>query len=178
MKQIFILYTFFILMVSGMEAFPEYIDHRLYQYKNDVIQFEEAEAYVVVSGDAENRAVKPHLPSPPENTQSESKTITIYFRINSAHIGSSEQEKLNSLINSKADTLFRATGYTCPLGPLDFNHKLARARVEAVDRFLKSKHLQLSQKEVKTNCCYVSLDKQHLWKNRRVEVEVMQKNKY
>ncbi len=109
-------------------------------------------------------ATSPKMPA----ANQRNKKTTIYFKKNFAHLEAAEKQKLDRMMMANPKAKITAFGYTCPLGPFRLNQKLALARVNAIEDYLNSRGIRLSQKYAKGKCCYV--DKNILWKNRRVEI--------
>jgi outer membrane protein OmpA-like peptidoglycan-associated protein len=107
--------------------------------------------------------IQPKPLSPPKVEKEEKCTETVYFDFDSFELKPSEKAKLDSL---SRDIEYRVRGYTCDIGPKDYNDRLALKRADAVRGYLGS-----IVKEVggKGKCCYA--DKTDKSKNRRVEIK-------
>jgi len=121
-------------------------------------------------------SIEQNLENPAITPQAFTK-ITIYFKIDSAHISESEKNKLNPIFIHGKGKRIETAGYTCPLGPLEWNQKLAQKRVDAVERLLTSKGIKVFNKKARGKCCYISLKENEYWKNRRVEIFVKKAHK-
>lgn len=126
--------------------------------------------YTKVETEQVEKEVVAIAPEPAKS--SEDKKMVVHFDINKSQLKKPEKEKLNSLVNSNIKGTVQVIGYTCPLGPDTFNHKLSWERAKRVKAFLAKSLKNTIVEEGKPKCCYVS--ESDLAQNRRVEVIFME----
>ena len=102
-------------------------------------------------------------PPSPLKVEPEGKvTETVYFDFDSFKLKPSEKAKLETLSRGLR---YEITGYTCDIGPKDYNDRLALKRAESVRDYLGVS----ADVRVKGKCCYIDLKDRS--KNRRVEIK-------
>ncbi len=89
----------------------------------------------------------------------------VYFARNSAELTDKATDILDAV---DIDAPVSITGYTCPLGPADFNRRLAQKRAFAVADYLRNRGLTVTTVQGKGGCSFLDCD---LEKNRRVIVK-------
>ena len=103
--------------------------------------------------------------------------ILVHFKIDSAEIALEEQTKLLSQIHKigiPQNTPLAVTGFTCIMGPAEFNFWLSEERAKAVAGFLKKEGYTVAKIEGKGATDLVSEHYAPL--NRRVEVTPFETN--
>jgi len=106
------------------------------------------------------REIEP--PSPLKVEPEEKVAETVYFDFDSFKLKPSEKAKLDGLSKGLK---YEITGYTCDIGPKDYNDRLALKRAESVKGYLGVS----AEVRGKGKCCYVDLKDRS--KNRRVEIK-------
>lgn len=87
----------------------------------------------------------------------------------------------NSILNAISEGKIRrhtplaVTGYTCLLGPDQYNQTLSLQRAEAVARFLQTRGYTVGTVQGKGSQNPVTLDPSELYKNRRAEIRFQRK---
>jgi len=93
-------------------------------------------------------------------------TETVYFDFDSFKLKPSEKAKLDGLSKGLK---YEITGYTCDIGPKDYNDRLALKRAESVKGYLGVS----GEVRGRGKRCYVDLKDRS--KNRRVEIKPLSK---
>ena len=151
------------------------IKQKVYRYQIPFAQVITTETFVIST---------PSKPLPAEKVISEksiqatpapgplfSNPILVHFKIDSAEIVPEEQTKLLSQIHEiglPQNTLLAVTGFTCTMGPAEFNAWLSEERAEAVAEFLEKEGYTVAKIEGKGATDLVSEHYAPL--NRRVEI--------
>lgn len=97
-----------------------------------------------------------------------SKIFTVYFKRGSSRLGTETVRSLNALPIDISRSEFEVRGYTCPLGSMKINSKLANERARMVSKILQSLGGKIVNEIGKPMCCYASQD--DYTKNRRAEI--------
>ncbi len=92
---------------------------------------------------------------------------TVYFEFNSSIVSPEEKKKLTEQIPGMKRSDIALAGYTCDIGPKQYNDKLALARAQSVEAVLEEHGVIPVKAYGKGKCCYASKSRP---KNRRVEV--------
>ncbi len=111
--------------------------------------------------------------SEPKTLSETKKTFSVLFPVNSCVMDAHEAQKLSHFIDElKHDPAgpVDVTGYTCRLGSLEYNKKLALNRAMEVSDKLKKEDIRVGSITGKAGCCYISDTDQA--RNRRVEIMV------
>jgi outer membrane protein OmpA-like peptidoglycan-associated protein len=112
---------------------------------------------------------EPKKPCPPCPTElPKPQKLTIPFELGKWDLIDYAKNKLNTLPILKTDEPIIVTGYTCPLGGMNINKKLAQKRADAVETYLKKKHITNLKIYAKPKTDYLSTDEYSL--DRRVEL--------
>ena len=95
----------------------------------------------------------------------------IHFSFGSAAVRPSEQSRIHNIASSIKEHhggKVSVTGYTCWIGPMKVNEKLALARAMAVVHELGKEGVKVSSVSARPKCCYIDL--KHAAPNRRAEI--------
>jgi outer membrane protein OmpA-like peptidoglycan-associated protein len=92
----------------------------------------------------------------------------VYFDLDSSKLKPAEIKKLNAFSIIYIGRPVKVIGYTCPIGSMEHNKRLAWQRAETVASWLEQHGVKVVEKKGNPKCCYLSLT--DLSKNRRVEV--------
>lgn len=139
--------------------------------------------WAMVNGSPENglteatkTAVQASVPKISEETKvNDNETLTVLFEHNSSLIRVEDKIWLKALPTIYPNARFMVTGYTCSLGSLKGNQRLAERRAQAVAEQLKKNGANVQGKSAKPMCCYLS--ETEPWKNRRVEITINDERK-
>ena len=98
--------------------------------------------------------------------------LTVFFDVNSSAINPCEAKKLDQFVKKiSPGAEIKITGYTCRLGSVEYNQKLAMDRAKSISQFLSNRGVHVQTASGKAGCCYIS-DTDPA-KNRRVEIQVL-----
>jgi len=107
----------------------------------------------------------------PDPAQHFAHPITVHFKIDSAEIVPEEQAKMLSGLQEfevPRNAPLTVTGFTCQMGPSEFNLRLSEERAETVAKLLEEKGYTVAKIEGKGASDLIS--EQHAPINRRVEI--------
>jgi outer membrane protein OmpA-like peptidoglycan-associated protein len=116
--------------------------------------------------------------APPESDTESVKSCSVFFTVGASTIDENEFQKLSNFIDElKQDQVgpVNVTGYTCWLGPEEYNQKLAEQRAQTIANILKKENISVKTITGKSGCCYTS-DTDPA-QNRRVEITVSHETK-
>lgn len=99
----------------------------------------------------------------------------VLFKFDSDKLRPNETSKLDEIVSKvPVGASLTVTGYTCTIGPKEYNLKLSKRRADAVTVYLESKGVKVALTEGKGECCAVAKDRKL---NRRVEVIEKEKSR-
>ena len=103
-------------------------------------------------------------------TTAQTETVVIHFDLNSARIRPIEAERIKrAAVRLRKEAVgVDVKGYTCWMGPKDFNNWLAVARAKAVADMLSEQGVRVRSVSGLGKCCYV--DSRRAEVNRRAEI--------
>jgi outer membrane protein OmpA-like peptidoglycan-associated protein len=117
-----------------------------------------------------------------ENAPADSCRIpAVHFQFNSAILSTKETDIILAGIEKCSitrHTPLTITGFTCDLGPDQFNQTLSLQRAKAVADLLRIHGLSVTTLQGKGSQNLISSDRQYLFKNRRVEIETCQRQQH
>lgn len=102
------------------------------------------------------------------------KVVTVYFDRGSSMPGTDIAKTLNSLSIDITKGEFEVHGFTCPLGSMKINERLAQQRAETVARKINMLGGRVRRTVGKPMCCYESHT--DFTKNRRAEIYLITSN--
>jgi len=99
---------------------------------------------------------------------------TVYFRFGKSSIARFEQDQLEKMIPCLKELRapVAVEGFTCRIGARNVNDRLARARAEAVGKYLEQRGFRVERCSGRGNRDYISSEDPL---NRRVEIKILQK---
>lgn len=116
-------------------------------------------------------------PAPQITVPNPCRIPAVYFQLNSAILSTNEANSILSGIEKCQITQSSPliiTGFTCDLGPDQFNQTLSLQRAKTVADLLRIHGLTVAIVQGKGSQNPISSDRQYLFKNRRVEIETCQ----
>ncbi len=152
-------------------------DH--YVYEMSVVQNMVTDTFVIEDAEKPeskniNKYKKITLSNPDNgnNTIHSDCRITIHFKFGSFTISPKEaQQFAEKVFRCAPDTVFNVTGYTCKIGPENYNQTLSLQRANAVASMIKDHGFLTATVQGKGSLNPVTESVSEYYKNRRVEIQ-------
>lgn len=130
------------------------------------------------SNSGQNLVERPALPKtstiPSVNKTQRKKIFTVYFKRGSSLLGTNMVQSLRRFSITIPESRFEVRGFTCPLGSMEINQRLARQRSETVARKIRAMGGKVEKVIGKPMCCYQSQTDYTM--NRRAEIYLITDN--
>jgi len=156
--------TFCLSTSSDLRAMD--IRQMTYTFNMEMVQDITGETFVIT-----NSLNSPGANTPPTKPCS---IPAVHFPLNSTHLSSREADIILAgfeKCRTSHNKPLVAKGFTCSLGPDQFNQTLSLQRAKAVAGFLRNHGFTVGSVQGKGSQYPITLSPRNLFKNRRVEIE-------